>query len=752
MKEPREKRPVFFSILLSYLITMALPMVLLSFLFFWFLYQTYDKELIRNEADALTWSQTLMDDVVREMQSNASILLNSNEFQPGYLMEAYGNFYDVTRRLSNITYTNTFVDGYYYLNGEVKMLYSRETMFDYNRFCKYGLLYKGMTAENLEDKLLQNRATYWLPAEHNNSEGFITYLATNKTSRLPPSAAILFQIKESTLKEILNQDSRSQQRNILMIYEGKLLYSSSDDFSQELLAAVQGELAYGEGKLRVQLNGEEHLVFYTGSDSTAGLQYVSIVSFSSLMQTVSFYQAIFIAVILVVSLACSFAVLRFMNIIYTPMQQFSVMINKMSGATSLKSDREQLSMARKTLTELQESRQKSLRRDLLIELLSGCFTEQKAFEQEAQKLELDLYGEFYNVILLQLKSDGMHTAPPNLCENIGAFWTGSLPANLSGQFLSLPETASIALLVAGTTENLEALYLRLDGLRLATESNWDDIKLVVGVGMETSCTQVPMAYFQAEKACDYRLFQQNGGLVFFRDISGDNKWKGIYPSREIDNLYHAISQIDQGRVFLSLQSLLSEILSTDSLLYCSYILRDVLTTSVRALHELDCDAGSVAQLSQEFTYALNNEDSLRQYISDLGHAITDSFSDHKKSADCGAPSLECKSDSLQNILDYIATHFCEETFSVKTVADNFNMSVSNLSHYFKKNTGQNLSEYIASLRFEQAKQLLRNTDLLLQDISVQCGYLHLSTFMRQFKQREGCTPASYRASFRPKSQ
>ena len=33
MKEPREKRPVFFSILLSYLITMALPMILLSFLF-----------------------------------------------------------------------------------------------------------------------------------------------------------------------------------------------------------------------------------------------------------------------------------------------------------------------------------------------------------------------------------------------------------------------------------------------------------------------------------------------------------------------------------------------------------------------------------------------------------------------------------------------------------------------------------------------------------------------------------------------
>lgn len=748
MKRPREKRPVFFSILLSYLATMALPMVLLSLLFFWFLYQTYDKELIRNESDSLAWSQTLMDDVVREMQSNATLLLNSNEFKHDHLEEAYGNFYDVTRRLSNVTYTNTFVDGYYYLNSEVRMLFSRETMFDYDRFCRFGLSYEDMTAGNLEDKLLKNRASYWLPVERGSGEGFITYIATNKTSWNTPSAAILFQINESTLKEIFTRDSRSQQRNIMMIYEGRLLYSSSPDFSRELLPSIQEEISQGEGRLKIPVNGEDHLVFYTSSGATAKLQYVSVVSFSSLMQTISFYQTVFIVVILAVSLACSFAVLRFMNIIYTPMQQFSDMINNMFGTTPVKSDSEQLSMARQTLTELQESRQNSLRRDLLMELLSGCFKTQDEFEQRAQELDLDLYGEYYNVILIQLKSGDMHTAPLYLCEKIGAFWSGSLPGDLCGQFLPLPETASIALLAAGTQEALEAFYPRLDGLRFSTESNWD-MKIVVGVGIETTCPQVPMAYFQAEKACDYRLFQNNGGLVFFRDINSGDKWKGLYPSREIDNLYHAICQIDQGRVFLSLQSLLSEILSNDSLLYCSYILRDVITTSVRALHELDCDTGGLAGL--DFTRALNSESSLRQYISDLGQAVTDSLHKRSVSCDSDSPGAEGRNGSLQSILDYITDHFREDTFSVKTAADNFNMSVSNLSHYFKKNTGQNLSEYISSLRFEQAKLLLRETDLLLQDISAQCGYLHLSTFMRQFKQREGCTPAIYRARFRPKS-
>lgn len=746
VKKPREKRPVFFSILLSYLCTMALPIALLSLLFFWFLYQTYDKELIQSEEDSLHWSQTLMDNVVREMQSNAIILLNSNEFQPEHLRAAYGNFYDVTRRLANITYTNTFVDGYYYLNSEVKILFSRETMFDYERFCKFGLRYEGMTPDNLEDMLLQNRASYWLAAEPDSEEGFVTYIATNKTSWNPPSAAILFQIKESTLKEILSRDSRRQQRQIMMLYDGGLLYSSSPELSDGLLASVGEDISHGSGKLKVSVNGEDHLVFYTSSGAAANLQYVSIVSFNSLMQTLSFYQWAFVAVLLAASLVCSFAVLRFMNIIYTPMQQFSDMINEMFGAAPINSDSEQLSVARKALTELQEGRQKNLRRDLLMELLSGCFSTQEEFQQKAQELDLELYGERFNVILLQLKYGDLHTAPLYLCENIGAFWSESLPSGLSVQFLPLPDTASVALLVAGAEEDLESLYLRLDGLRLATESTWD-MKIVVGVGIETACPQVPMAYFQAAKACDYRLFQKSGGLVFFRDITGDSRWKGLYPSREIDTLYNAILKVDQGPVHLSLQSLFSEILSNDSLLYCSYILRDVITTSMRALRELNCGTDSLERLSSDFSQALNSEESLRQYISDLGHAITDSFC---KKAE-GGTETGSKSSSLQSLLDYIGNHFCEENFSVKTAADNFNMSVSNLSHFFKNNTGQNLSEYIASLRFERAKQLLRDTDCLLQDISTQCGYLHLSTFMRQFKQREGCTPAIYRARFRQKS-
>lgn len=107
-----------------------------------------------------------------------------------------------------------------------------------------------------------------------------------------------------------------------------------------------------------------------------------------------------------------------------------------------------------------------------------------------------------------------------------------------------------------------------------------------------------------------------------------------------------------------------------------------------------------------------------------------------------------KQEPIQEILEFVNQHFYEESLSVKMVAGHFGMTVSNLSHYFKKYTNETISEYIALLRFNKAKELLRDTDIVLSEICLQCGYLHLSTFMRQFKAREGCTPSVYRSQYR----
>ena len=73
----------------------------------------------------------------------------------------------------------------------------------------------------------------------------------------------------------------------------------------------------------------------------------------------------------------------------------------------------------------------------------------------------------------------------------------------------------------------------------------------------------------------------------------------------------------------------------------------------------------------------------------------------------------------------------------------FSMTLTNLSQYFKNQTGQTVIDYTTNLRMEKAKELLISTELGLNDIPLQVGYLNVSSFIRRFKQLTGLTPGQY---------
>ena len=65
-------------------------------------------------------------------------------------------------------------------------------------------------------------------------------------------------------------------------------------------------------------------------------------------------------------------------------------------------------------------------------------------------------------------------------------------------------------------------------------------------------------------------------------------------------------------------------------------------------------------------------------------------------------------------------------------------------YLIKKEMNQNFSEYLWTLRLEKAKELLNNTDMSIDEISIAVGYFNTSSFRRKFKQDTGLTPSQYR--------
>ena len=58
-----------------------------------------------------------------------------------------------------------------------------------------------------------------------------------------------------------------------------------------------------------------------------------------------------------------------------------------------------------------------------------------------------------------------------------------------------------------------------------------------------------------------------------------------------------------------------------------------------------------------------------------------------------------------------------------------------------------MMQYLDTLRMENAKKLLRETELPINDIVLQSGYVDKSNFFRKFKKLNNLTPVQYREMF-----
>lgn len=98
---------------------------------------------------------------------------------------------------------------------------------------------------------------------------------------------------------------------------------------------------------------------------------------------------------------------------------------------------------------------------------------------------------------------------------------------------------------------------------------------------------------------------------------------------------------------------------------------------------------------------------------------------------------------LQNAADYIKENYARD-LTLEEVAQAVHISPYYLSHLFKEELGVTFIGYLTKVRIEQAKILLLETNLTIQQISYMVGYQDSSYFTKVFKKLEGRTPTQFR--------
>ncbi|WP_100010047.1 AraC family transcriptional regulator [Lentibacillus sediminis] len=137
--------------------------------------------------------------------------------------------------------------------------------------------------------------------------------------------------------------------------------------------------------------------------------------------------------------------------------------------------------------------------------------------------------------------------------------------------------------------------------------------------------------------------------------------------------------------------------------------------------------------------AKNNIEEVKHWlIEDVFHSIAE-----KKDA-----LLHLKQEqTIKNVIGYIHENIGTD-LSLQLVADEFNMSISELSKAFKAQTDTNFSNYVIDLRIERAKGWLIHSNKPIKEISQELCYSNVHNFTRVFKNIEGLPPGQFRKKYR----
>lgn len=103
----------------------------------------------------------------------------------------------------------------------------------------------------------------------------------------------------------------------------------------------------------------------------------------------------------------------------------------------------------------------------------------------------------------------------------------------------------------------------------------------------------------------------------------------------------------------------------------------------------------------------------------------------------------CISPQTLNIIKFIKENF-REKLTICTISEKFNMSESCLSKLFRRETGCNVGEFILNARLNEAKHLLGETRLSVNEIAEELGFSSANYFGLIFKQKVGVSPLGYK--------
>ena len=224
-------------------------------------------------------------------------------------------------------------------------------------------------------------------------------------------------------------------------------------------------------------------------------------------------------------------------------------------------------------------------------------------------------------------------------------------------------------------------------------------------------------------------------------------YASIYRRYEQESRFmHAVESGDTEHILTAFENLNTTGLNTNSSAYVSAIYQEptvalaILRTLARKAAEMGgASVVEIDEITQRATQSMMKAKNLYaaqkitiSMLVELTEAVRQS---HETFGRLSPP--------IRSVVEHLKLHYSQD-MSLGMLAEVAGLSASYLSFLFKQETGQTITDYLAGLRIEQARRLLKESELPISEISSFVGYSDNNYFIKVFRRHYGMTPGDYR--------
>lgn len=716
MKKIHINKSVFFKYSLSYLAVLIIPITIISLVLSSTVFNILEKEIFENNKKTVLMSTN---NLVKELESGQTIVNslgaseNINYFN---YSENVSKAINLISTLKRYLVSNSFFDSVFVYFTNDQWLYSNSSSYTIDNFFKtYG------SSEEIDGKLhsiLDGIIDYEFVFDETENT---IYYAVPLMSHSKNIGSVIFAIDSKKLNNLLGITADDTTEILIFDSENNLLNSPNSNI---LFESMDKDILYSlvesteNGKYASEKIGPN--IIYTSKVAPFDLIYISITSVTDAFKQLTNVQALLFTSIIIAIIIGITAIYMLIKINYKPIESLKN-LSKSLGEVAEDGSVNEFDYIENTITTLNKKNSKlqielleslPIKQNFLLNLLiNGNISDESVFLAECESINLNLTSAYHIVVTVKSKK-----LPKFLSTIISDYSLTNI--NFDYEFLVNQLSPDISIFLVGISDknmNISEKYDLNEDMVLSFGSIQDTL---INIAKSYIDSRTHLEFSKSETSDSYIsqcIKKYNENIEYASHILSLSKFDEL----EII-VSNTISDLDNETIpFALVRNVYFELI----IMLNSFIDKNKHLSRYNII-----DISSL--------YEIENIDTIRELFLE---SFNELISSTKERDIIQTPKL-----TIEAIKNIINMNYCDYSFSLQLLADEFGVSLSYLSQYFKDKTDSTILDYITSLKMNKAKELLETTSLTLKDVAEQVGYINVSSFIRRFKQVTGTTPGEYK--------